>query len=97
MSVAITMTGTVKKYVNRYIEADATSPDNARTPVELGCKKSSVVKQLVAKGVLIHIGDGKYYLNEDSLEGFVSKERKIGFVIISILMVLALVLLAYYL
>lgn len=96
MSTVIVMSGTIKKYINRFLEANITTPENAINPLELGCKKTVIISQLVSNGILIQVGEGKYYLNEDGLEGLVSPKRKVSFVILSVMLVLALVVLAYY-
>jgi len=94
--MAMAMAGVVRKYINRFIEVNATSVQNAVDPTEIGCTRPGVLKQLLSKGVLLQVDEKRYYLDEDALELFVSKKRKIGFVILSIALVLLLVVFMAY-
>lgn len=96
MNSAIPMVGTVKKYINRFIEANATREEDAVDPKDIGCLKITTIKQLETRGVLKATLDGKYYLVEDALESFVSRKRKISFIIASVILVLVIILIGYY-
>ena len=49
--------------VEKFIDARATSPDNAKTPAMVGVVGSRRLNRPLATGVLVRVGGGRYYVD----------------------------------
>lgn len=83
------------KYIGRFREAGATTPDEARTLREVGCRDSLVFRGLTRRGVFVAGPDGRYHLDVAAAEAFVARRRAVVLVAVTIaVLVMVLVLVA---
>jgi uncharacterized membrane-anchored protein len=75
-----------KRLIRRFREQGATSPDRAIAFVDVGLRRSWVFEQMVARGVLVPVGDERYYLNEQAAGEFLDAQRRRALVVTAILL-----------
>ncbi len=73
-------------YVRRFRDAGATSPDNAKTLEEIGCRDSWLFGRMIANGVFVQAGKGTYYMDEAIAEEFLRNRRNRVFVLAGVLL-----------
>jgi hypothetical protein len=78
----------IKKVMRRFRQAGATSPATAQSLPEIGLRRSMIFRRLLARGVVVHAGNDRYYLDEDAVKAFVEQLRVKGFVAGGIALVL---------
>jgi hypothetical protein len=76
----------------RYFRAaGATSPATARTTKDIGCRQGWIFRRLVARGVFVPVGDGKFYMDEEEARDFVQRRRVKVLLIVAVALVFFLV------
>jgi hypothetical protein len=80
-----------KKILRAFEQHDATDPERARTPDEVGCRDSLVFRSLVRRGVLREAGGGRYYLDLESASRLRARQRAMA--LIAVLAIVTLVIL----
>ena len=81
------------RYIRKFRQAGATSPETARTPAELGVRESWLFRRMADAGVFVDAGGGRYYLDAEETERYLDR-RWMRLMVVTIigLRVLALVL-----
>jgi hypothetical protein len=64
------------KYIRRFQEAGAVSPDTAVDPEQIGCRESFVFRRLVERSVFLATPQGKYYIDVTAAEAFRKSRRE---------------------
>ena len=82
-----------KKFIRRFREAGATSPDRAISFADVGMRRSWVFAQMVSRGVFVDAGGDRYWMNEQAAEAFLAAQRKRVLIGAGILLVLFLIFL----
>ena len=83
-----------KRLMRNFRAANATSPQTARIPEDIGCRQRWIFRRMVARGVFVPIGDGRFYMDEEAGRNFVQQRRikaLIALVIVGIGLVLYLI------
>ena len=83
------------RYVRRFRDAGATSPANAKTLDEIGCRDSWLFGRMMANGVFSRTGKGTYYMNEAVAEEFLRNRRNRVLVVTGVLLVVFLIWLVF--
>ncbi len=80
------------RYIRKFRQAGATSPETARTPQEIGVRHSWLFRRMADAGVFVDVGGGRYYLDEEGTEHYLYRRWVRMIVVTAIgLIVLALV------
>lgn len=82
--------GSQNRLMESYQDAGATSPAEARTPEELGCREGFMFRALLDRGVFCSTGDGRYYLDVDEAAEFVHRRHRILLLVVLMMFVLLL-------
>lgn len=93
MSAAAVIMLRRKKFVRRFAEQGATSPEKAIPFVEVGMRRSWVFDQMVARGVFVDVGNDRFYMNEQASSAFLAAQRRRARVAAAILFVVFLIVL----
>jgi len=83
-----------EKMINIFRKADALTSFKAIYPSEHGIAKERLFNDMVRKGVLVPIHDGRYYLNENREK--VVRKRRQDFVGIVLMVIAIIVLIAVF-
>lgn len=62
-TVPIVIIAQTKKYIRIFKDADAITPHSAILPREHGIRNNLVFKKLVRQGILVEVGNERYYLD----------------------------------
>jgi hypothetical protein len=62
-AVPIVIMALTKKYIRIFKDADAITPHSAILPQEHGIRDSLVFKKMVRQGILVKVGNERYYLD----------------------------------
>ena len=79
------------RLMRNFRAAGATSPATARTPEDIGCRQGWIFRRMIARGVLVPAGNGKFYMNEDAARAFVQRRRLKALVALAVVLVVFLV------
>lgn len=82
-----------KKFIRRFREQGATSPDRAISFAAVGMRRSWIFEQMVEAGVFGHVGHDRYYLNEATAEAFMAEKRRKALVVTGVLLVVFVIIL----
>ena len=87
------MSGTVvvmrqNRLMQRFRDAKATAPRSATTLADIGCRNSWVFRRMVARGVFIETGEGRYYMDEDAARWFVKRRWRVMLIFIAVAILL---------
>jgi hypothetical protein len=74
--------------VQTYRGVNATSPERAREPGEIGLEQDMIFKGLVRRAVLRDAGGGRYYLDEPSWQALRRTRHRLALVILAIVLLL---------
>lgn len=90
MSAAGAIVVRQNKYIRRFRNAEALSPETAKTLEELGIRESWTFSRMVGRGVFIEAGEGRYYMDPIGEDQFLAGRwmRIIATVIIGLIIVL---------
>lgn len=67
----------VRRIQHQFLAAQADAAERARTPDELGVDAGHLFRRQVAAGVLVPLGDGRYWLSREALARW-QRRRRIG-------------------
>ena len=90
MSAAAVIALRRKKYIRRFAEQGATSPDHAIPVDAIGIRHSWVFDRMVKRGVFVGVGSDRYYMNEPAAKVFLAAQRHRALVIGGVLLLLFL-------
>lgn len=93
MSAAAVIILRRKKFIRRFAEQGATSPDRAIPFAEVGMRRSWIFDQMVSRGVFIHAGQDRFYMDEQAAEAFLGAQRTRARIIGGVLLLLFLIFL----
>ena len=76
--------------MQRFRDAKATSRKSVTTLAEIGCRNSWLFRRMVARGVFIDLGEGRFYMDENAAQRFVQlrRQRMLAFLAAAILLFL---------
>jgi hypothetical protein len=80
-----------KKYMSSFLKAGATSPSTAKDLDLLGVRKNPVFYSLLRRGIVIHAGNEKYYLEVDRMKEFNRLSITIMISVILIVIILSII------
>ena len=80
-----------KRFIRRFRELGAISPDRAIPFAEAGLRRSWIFDQMVSRGVFVTVGPEHFYMNEEAAAAFLVAQRKRALVAAAILLVLFLI------
>jgi len=66
----------IRKSIDQFIKAEAWSERSARTPEELGVRKSLIFQRLVNAGVFVEASGNRYFLHRENLVNYQNNRRK---------------------
>lgn len=93
MSAAAVIILRRKKFIRRFAEQGATSPDQAIPFADVGMRRSWIFDQMVVRGVFVRAGHDRYYMNERKAQVFLAAQRRWALIVTSALVLLFLVFL----
>ena len=93
MSAAAVILLRRRKFVRRFRERRATSPERAIPFADVGMRRSWIFDQMVSRGVFVDGGEDRYWMNEQAAEAFLAAQRKRALIVMGILLVLFLIFL----
>lgn len=64
-----------RTYIHKFRQVDATSAENAMTLADLGLPDTWIFRRMVSKGVFVPCEEGRFYLQEAAVRGFIKAER----------------------
>lgn len=76
MSAAAVIILRRKRLIRRFRELGATSPDRAIAIADVGLRPSWIFDQMVARGVFVRTGDGRFHMNEPAATAFLQAQRR---------------------
>jgi hypothetical protein len=82
-----------KRIVRKFRDEGATHPRQAATLEAVGIRRSSQIKALVKKNVLIAVDENRYYLDEDAADQYFQKKRRAALIGIGISLLIVLIFL----
>ncbi len=56
--------------MRRFAAAEATAPTTAKVPEDIGCRQSWIFRRMVARGVFVPVGNGRFYMDVDAAAEF---------------------------
>ena len=77
------------KYIRRFQEAGAVSPETAVDLEQIGCRESFVFRRLVERSVFLATPQGKYYIDINAAEAFRKSRRERALTALVIVVALA--------
>lgn len=93
MSAAAVIILRRKKFIRKFAERGATSHDRAIPFEEIGMRRSWLFDQMVSRGVFVHVGQNRFYMNEQAAEALLAAQRTRAWIIGGALLLLFLVFL----
>lgn len=64
------------RLIKKFREANAINPQNAVLPEDIGCPQRWIFRRLAARGVFVPVGEGKFYMDEETARNFVERRRE---------------------
>lgn len=83
-----------RRIIRRFENADATSPQNARTLEELNLHHGLIFRRLLRKEVIVEASPQRYYLNHEHLLNYENSRKirmKAVLVIIAVIVIIAMI------
>lgn len=92
-SGAIAIVARQKKYMRRFQEAGAVSPETAVDLEQIGCRESLIFRRLVERGVFLTTPQGKYYIDMTAAGIFLKgrRERALTVLLIGLAFVIVMI------
>lgn len=87
MSATVAVMAILRRYVRIFRKAGATSPSTAIRPPEHGVRNSMLFQKLVRQGVLVKMGDDRYYLDETREAEMRNRRQKAVIIVLAILVI----------
>ena len=76
MSAAAVIILRRKKFVRRFAEQGAISPNRAIPFDVVGMRRSWIFDQMVSRGVFVRAGHDRFYMNEEAAQEFLEAQRR---------------------
>ncbi len=64
------------RLMRRFHDGQVTDPESAKPLTDVGCRNTWVFRRMVARGVFVEINDGRYYMDENAAQMFVTMRRR---------------------
>lgn len=93
MSAAAVIILRRKKFIRRFREHGATSPDHAIPFADVGMRRSWVFDQMISRGVFVEAGNSRYWMDEQAARAFLEAQRRRALIIAAILLLAFLIFL----
>lgn len=88
MSAAVTIIfAIINKYKRKFRQAGAIYPGASIIPSEHGVPDSRIFRKLVRDGIFIHIGNGRYYMDETKEAELQAQKQKLVWVLIVLVII----------
>lgn len=81
----------VRRIIRSFRALGATHPAAAILPAQHDIRESFVFRRLVQRGVLVAVGDGRYYLDEEAEARYRLQRQRLAMVLIGVALVLFVV------
>jgi hypothetical protein len=94
MTAATVIVAQMNRYIRKFREAGATSPEASIIPTEHGIRNSFVFQKLVRRGVFVRLGNGRYYLDERKEE--VYRRQRLNLVLLLVFLVVVGLMVFYF-
>ncbi|HOY57892.1 MAG TPA: hypothetical protein PK640_07120, partial [Verrucomicrobiota bacterium] len=65
-----------KKFIRRFAELGATSPDRAISFADVGMRRSWVFDQMFSRGVFVRLDHDRFYMNKEAARTFLEAQRR---------------------
>jgi hypothetical protein len=82
-----------KKFIRRFTERGATTPDRAVPFAEVGMRRSWIFDQMVDRGVFVNVGHDRFYMDEQRARAFLDAQRRRAWIAAVILLIFFLLFL----
>ena len=76
MSAAAVIILRRKKFIRRFAEQSATSPDRAISFADVGMRRSWVFDRMVSRGVFVGLDHDRFYMNQEAARAFLAAQRR---------------------
>jgi hypothetical protein len=63
------------RLMRKFAERHATSSASAEKLENLGCHQGWIFRRMVARGVFVPVGDGRFYMDENASREFIRRRR----------------------
>ena len=93
-TVPIVIMAQTKKYIRIFKDADAITPHSAIIPREHGIRNNLVFNKLVRQGILVEVGNERYYL--DLVKELEIKKQRHTMIMIFLGIILILMIIALF-
>ncbi len=93
MSAAAVIILRRKKFIRRFSERGAVSPDKAIPFADLKMRRSWVFEQMVNRGVFVSVGNDRFYMNQEAAAAFLEWQQKRALVLAAVMFVIGLAVL----
>lgn len=80
----------MRRYKEAFRAAGATAPVSAMRPADAGLRESLIFQKLVRDGILVAVGEDRFYLDETRDAAVMRTRRKIVAVLLIVILVLLL-------
>ena len=81
----------MRQYKEAFRTAGATTPHSAMRPADAGLRQSLIFDKLVRQGVLVGVGNDRFYLNETRNRAVTHTRRKVLAVLIVIILIFLII------
>jgi uncharacterized membrane-anchored protein len=80
------------RLMRRFRDAKATESKSSTTLADIGCRDSWIFRRMVARGVFIETGEGRYYMDEDAARWFVKRRWRVMLIFLAVVVLLFVLL-----
>ncbi|MCY2986450.1 MAG: hypothetical protein NTY19_01055 [Planctomycetota bacterium] len=63
------------RLMRNFTAADATNPATAKSPEDIGCRQNWIFRRMVARGVFVPVGNGRFYMDVQAADEFKRRRR----------------------
>ena len=91
MSAAAVILLRRKKFIRRFAEQGATSPDRAISFTDVGMRRSWVFDRMVSRGVFVGLDHDRFYMNQEAARTFLAAQRRRVLTVAGILLVVSVI------
>ena len=89
MSAAAAIIRRRKRFIRRFAEQGATSPDRAISFADGGMRRSWVFDRMVSSGVFVGLDHDRFYMNQEAARAFLAAQRRRVLTVAGILFVVS--------
>ena len=91
MSAAAVIILRRKKFVRRFAEQGATSPDRAIPFDAVAMRRSWIFDRMVSRGVFVGLDHDRFYMNREAARAFLAAQRRRVLTVAGILLVVSVI------